>query len=206
VEIIILAITTFFIIKKLHSILGDESDRMYFDYENNNFKTLKEAEKVNKKNDIEGDFNYLTNEAKIYAKEICKKIDNFSLNTFQNIAIKVMEFVIKANNNQNKEEINKFLSKELAEVVCNSFNNEEKNNIILVSLKEAKLCDILKNGTTYDIVVLFDMEQINYTTDKNDNIINGNKSEIVNVKERWYFSHNINSKNQTWFVNKIEEI
>ena len=206
IEIIILAILSFFIIKKLHSILGEENDRLYFDNDQSEFRIIKTVEPINFKNEINEDFNYLTPEAKKYANEINSKMINFNLQKFQEIAIKVMESVIKANDIQDGSIIKKFLSKELADLVCNSFNNEEQNHIVLISLKEAKICDILKNNSIYEIVMLFDMEQINYTTDKNSNVIDGNKSEIVNVKERWYFSHNINSKDTTWFVRKIEEI
>lgn len=206
IEIIILAILSFFIIKKLHSILGEENDRLYFDNDQSEFRIIKTVEPINFKNEINEDFNYLTPEAKKYANEINSKMINFNLQKFQEIAIKVMEAVIKANDIQDISIIKKFLSKELADLVCNSFNNEEQNHIVLISLKEAKICDILKNNSIYEIVMLFDMEQINYTTDKNSNVIDGDKSEIVNVKERWYFSHNINSKDTTWFVRKIEEI
>ena len=206
IEIIILAILSFFIIKKLHSILGEENDRLYFDNDQSEFRIIKTVEPINFKNEINEDFNYLTPEAKKYANEINNKMINFNLQKFQEIAIKVMESVIKANDIQDSSIIKKFLSKELADLVCNSFNNEEQNHIVLISLKEAKICDILKNNSIYEIVMLFDMEQINYTTDKNGNVVDGNKSEIVNVKERWYFSHNINSKDTTWFVRKIEEI
>ena len=206
IEIIILAILSFFIIKKLHSILGEENDRLYFDNDQSEFRIIKTVEPINFKNEINEDFNYLTPEAKKYANEINSKMINFNLQKFQEIAIKVMESVIKANDIQDSSIIKKFLSKELADLVCNSFNNEEQNHIVLISLKEAKICDILKNNSIYEIVMLFDMEQINYATDKNSNVIDGNKSEIVNVKERWYFSHNINSKDTTWFVRKIEEI
>ena len=206
IEIIILAILSFFIIKKLHSILGEENDRLYFDNDQSEFRIIKTVEPINFKNEINEDFNYLTPEAKKYANEINSKMINFNLQKFQEIAIKVMESVIKANDIQDSSIIKKFLSKELADLVCNSFNNEEQNHIVLISLKEAKICDILKNNSIYEIVMLFDMEQINYTTDKNSNVIDGDKSEIVNVKERWYFSHNINSKDTTWFVRKIEEI
>ena len=206
IEIIILAILSFFIIKKLHSILGEENDRLYFDNDQSEFRIIKTVEPINFKNEINEDFNYLTPEAKKYANEINSKMINFNLQKFQEIAIKVMESVIKANDIQDSSIIKKFLSKELADLVCNSFNNEEQNHIVLISLKEAKICDILKNNSIYEIVMLFDMEQINYATDKNGNVIDGNKSEIVHVKERWYFSHNINSKDTTWFVRKIEEI
>jgi predicted lipid-binding transport protein (Tim44 family) len=49
------------------------------------------------------------------------------------------------------------------------------------------------------------MNQINYTTDKDGNVIDGDKSEIVDVNEKWTFTHSIISNNKTWFVDKIEE-
>lgn len=205
-EVIILAIFTFFVILKLKSILGEEHDKLYFDYKNQEFKTVKDADQLNFDESLNENFPNLTNEAKIYAKEISNKIDNFDLNKFKSIATKVLECVIKANDEQNKDDIKKFLSKELAELVCSSFSDEETNHIILVALNEAKICDILRNGFVYDIVLIFKMEQINYTTDKDNNVIDGSKSEVVNVKERWYFSHDFAKKDSTWFVRKIEEL
>ena len=132
IEIIILAILSFFIIKKLHSILGEENDRLYFDNDQSEFRIIKTVEPINFKNEINEDFNYLTPEAKKYANEINNKMINFNLQKFQEIAIKVMESVIKANDIQDSSIIKKFLSKELADLVCNSFNNEEQNHIVLI--------------------------------------------------------------------------
>ena len=213
IEIIIFAIIAFFVLKKLHSILGEEDDRLFFGTDDKQFyiKKMKDAEKVESetdeeiKNDIETNFNFLSEKAKNYAKELENKIDGFELKKFETISLRVLEIVIKANNDKDKNTIKKFLSKQLAEFVCSSFDNENKNNIILVECKESKIEDINKDGSIYNISVIFKMKQINYTTDKDGKVIDGDKSEIVDVNERWTFTHDISAKNKTWFVDKIEE-
>ena len=137
---------------------------------------------------------------------ICSKIQNFSLSKFQDISSKVLERVIKANNDKNENEIRQFLSKELAGFVINSFKNNEKNNIFLVSILENKIVDVIKTNEVFDIKVSFKMEQINYITDENNNIIEGNKHDIVLVNEMWTFTHDFSKKDNTWFVSQIKEI
>ncbi len=211
IEIIIFAIIAFFVLKKLHSILGEEDDRLFFDSDNKGFykQKIKDAEKIESEenNDVanEEEFNYLSENSLKYSKEISEKIDGFNLKKFQSIAIKVLEMVIKANNDKDKTTIKKFLSSPLCDVVCNSFDEDNKNNIILVECSEGKIENIEKNGSKFDIIILFKMKQINYTTDKNGAIIDGDKSEIIDVNEKWTFTHDFASKSKTWFVEKIEE-
>ena len=76
----------------------------------------------------------------------------------------------------------------------------------MVAIDKIEIIDIEKNGNTYKINVKFASQQINYTTDKENKIIDGSKTEIVKVVEKWTFVRNILSKNQTWFIEKIEEV
>ena len=39
-----------------------------------------------------------------------------------------------------------------------------------------------------------------------ENVVDGSKHEILDVKERWCFVHNMNSGNNTWFIDKVDEI
>ena len=167
---------------------------------------MKDAEIIETSDDFEEKFNYLSDSAKQYTKDICNKISGFSLEKFKTISSKVLECVIKANDEQNNNDIKKFLSKDLAEIVCSSFETEEKNHIILVSLNYSIILDVVKDGSIYDIIVEFQMEQINYTTNKDNEVIDGSKSEVIKVNEKWYFSHDFSKKDSTWFVRKIEEL
>ena len=209
IDLIILALIAYFIIRKLKSILGEESDEVYFGYnaKRNNNESIKDAEQIDISKNLDSEqFAKLSQDAKINATAICNRIKNFSLSKFQDISVKVLEQVIKANNDQNNEEIRKFLSKELAELVISSFKKNEKNNIFLVSLKKSEVVDVIKTGDIFDIKIQFDMEQISYITNENNEVIDGSKNEIINVEEIWTFTHDFNKKDRTWFVSNIQEI
>jgi len=214
IEIIILAIISFFLFKKLKSMLGDEYDDEMFGYGNETRKEkkrkIKDAEQVHEeekeKSELEsGDYNYLSAEALKNADTLRDEIGGFTLNRFKRIATKVLETVIKANEEQKKDEIKQFMTSELAEAVLASFAGENRNHIVLVSLDEAKIVDITKLGNQYCIDMKFKMQQINYTTNKDGEIIDGDKKEIINVCEKWSFIHTLGKKDATWFISKIEE-
>lgn len=225
IEIIIFAIISFFVLKKLHSILGKEDETIFFDDDIRDLhrRKMKEAERVKDEDNAETEAETNANESNEEAdedekilktlsptavkntEELKDKINGFTLNKFQEVSAKVLEMVIKANNDRDKNTIKKLLSTELADLVCTSFNEENKNNIILVECTENQIEDVEKSGKTYKILVNFKMKQINYTTDKDGNVIDGDKSEIVDVNEKWIFTHSIISNNKTWFVDKIEE-
>lgn len=211
-EIILLAIVVLFLFKKFKSILGEEYDSEMFGYDAIVIvkKKIKEAIKVDVKDELsKDDYKGLNETSKKYAVELSEKINGFSLEKFKKISSKVLESVLKATNEQNAEEIKKFFSKKLADNIISSFNQETKDYMILVSMKDIKIEDIVKNGNTYAINIVFDMQQINYTTQKKDSeevIIDGSKHEILDVKERWCFVHNMNSGNNTWFIDKVNEI
>ena len=207
--IIIFAILTFFVLKKLNSVLGEESDERFFGYEDrqkNKKYSMKDAERISKEVDNVEKFDYLSQSAKNNADEIGKKMSGFTLQKFQIVASNVMEEVIKANNNRDKSTIKKFLSNDLSMAIISSFDEENKNNIFLVSIDEAKIEDIIRKGDDFDIILKFKTQQINYITDKNDVLLEGSKTEIINVEEKWYFTHNLNSKDNTWLINRIEAI
>ena len=214
IEIIILAIISFFLFKKLKSMLGDEYDDEMFGYGNETRREkkrrIKDAEQVHEeekeKSELEsGDYNYLSAEALKNADTLRNEIGGFTLNRFKRIATKVLETVIKANEEQKKDEIKQLMTSELAEAVLASFAGENRNHIVLVSLDEAKIADITKLGNQYCIDMKFKMQQINYTTDKDGKVIDGDKKEIVNVCEKWSFIHTLGKKDATWFISKIEE-
>jgi len=208
-ELIVLALITYFIIKKLKSVLGEESDEVFFGYDaTKHDDKIKDAEQIDTDDDERqiDDFKYLSEEAKSNIDIIREKNENFSLLKFIKISNKVLECVIKANNEQNKSEIRKFLSNELAELVCNTYNDDKKNNIFLVSIRETKIIDVIKNNSVFDIKVMFNTEQIEYVTDSNNEVIDGNKNDVISINEVWTFTHNFKEKNSTWFVTKIEEM
>lgn len=211
-EILLLVIIAFFLFKKFKSILGEEYDSEMFGYDAIVVvkKKIKDAIKADIKSELSADnFRNLDDLSKKYAIELSEKIKGFSLEKFVKISSKVLENVLQATCEQNSEEIKKFFSKQLATNIISSFNKEIKEYIILVSLREVVIENILKNGSVYSINVVFDMQQINYTTQNDngvENVIDGSKHEILDVKEKWCFIHNINSGDTTWSIDKVNEI
>ena len=214
IEIIIFAIIAFVLFFKLKSILGEEYDDEMFGYNIKKRKkeNIKEAEYIKTETNEYNTENYqsLDNNSKEVYKELCEKIDGFSLEKFAIIASKVMESVLKANETKNKEDINSLLEKDLAKSIISSFDETEQHHTILVSIDETKIENITKVRNLYKICVIFSTQQIDYTTNNDDNnkevIINGSKYDVIKVKERWSFVHDISSKDKTWFIDNIDEV
>ena len=211
-EIILLAVVVLFLFKKFKSILGEEYDSEMFGYDAIVIvkKKIKEAVKVDVKDELlKDDFKGLDENSKKYAVELSEKISGFSLEKFTKISSKVLESVLKATNEHNVDEIKKFFSKKLADNIISSFNNDIRDNIVLVAMNNVEIENIAKNGSIYSINVIFTMQQINYTTKNEDgveNVVDGSKHEILDVKEKWNFVHNMNSGNNTWFIDKVDEV
>ena len=213
IEIIIFAIIAFILFFKLKSILGEEYDDEMFGYNSKRQKKehIKEAEYIKTERNEHDNENYqaLDNNSKELYEELCQKIDGFSLDKFVIISSKVMESVLKANETKNKEDINSLFEKDLAKGIISSFDNKEQHHTILVSIDETKIENITKVQSLYKICVIFSTQQIDYTTSSDNDkeeIISGSKHDVVKVKERWSFVHDISSKNKTWFIDSIDEV
>ena len=210
IDVIIFAIIAFLLIKKLISMLGDEHDQKVFGYDSTIFeqRAMKDAEPVDNmgRKDLFENFGYLSESAKDSVKKIALKINGFTLEKFQDIAIKVLEKTIKASNEKNENELKKLLSCELLEIFKQSFKSDDINQIILVEIENTKIEDVTQTKDVFEISISFKMKQINYTTDNKGNIIDGSKSNFVDVNERWFFTHDFTLKDATWFVNKIESL
>lgn len=213
IEIIILAILAFFIFKKLKSILGEEYDEQMFGYGMENKKRrIKDAEQIERADEVADDFNgedykSLSAQAKAHHKTLCDNINNFSISRFKTIVEKVISIALKANEEQDKDMVKKLFSRALAETIIQSFEENNINHIILIEVDNLSVVNITKKNNIYTIQVDCKTKQINYTTEKeNNNIVDGDKKEIVSVNERWSFSHDITSSDNTWFIEKIEAI
>ena len=213
IEIIILAILAFFIFKKLKSILGEEYDEQMFGYGASNKKRkIKDAEQIEQADEftdnLDGEeFKNLSAQAKAHYKTLCDNINHFSLFKFKTIVEKVMSIALKANEEQDKDMVKKLFSRSLAETIIQSFTENSINHIILIEIDNLSIANISKKNNIYTIQVDCKTKQINYTTERESgNIIDGDKKEIVSVNERWSFSHDITSNDNTWFIEKIEAI
>ena len=211
VDIIILALIAIYIIIKLYNIIG--SDNFSDDFSKKQtptkekvLKVVKEAEELvgietSKETEIIQGLkkSFKSNIAKI------KKIDhNFSLEKFLSNSEKAFESVIYAFTNNDSKTIN-LLTKEKANknfITAMKEQNKLKHevNIDIISFinKEIKELQLEKNIAR--ITLLFKTEQIFYILDKDENVLEGNKSKIEQIDDEWIFEKDLKSSNPIWYL------
>jgi predicted lipid-binding transport protein (Tim44 family) len=198
IDIIIFAILSVIVIKKLKSILGQEEDPA-----SNNQKTkIKniDAAIVYKTDPFES-FEYLDEASKSIAKKIIDNIPGFSLTVFEKISSKVLEIVINAYDKKDLKVLSELLTSKVLSSLQESINSSEKDRIALVSIKDKKIIKISQDDhDRFKIEILFNLEQIHYTEDENGNIVSGSKSDIVSTKECWSFV----KSDKNWLIEEIK--
>ena len=70
----------------------------------------------------------------------------------------------------------------------------------LISIEKTEIISALINDNYASIAVKFISQQINYISDKNGQIIEGRKDEIVQLTDSWTFRKDITSPNPNWVV------
>lgn len=216
-DIIIFAILTFFIVKKLKSILGEEHDEKMFGSGESSIpksmKTIINAVVVDNKqaktDPINDQFKYLNILSQEATRDIAHIIDGFTLEKFMLVSKKVVEIIIEAYNKQDKDKLTSLTSKEALHIFNASIENssESVDKIVLVSIEDSKIesVELNKRSNIATIKILFTMQQIHYMENKNGDLTSGSKTNINQVKEEWTFERNLsNSKTSTWFVTNIQ--
>ncbi len=75
--------------------------------------------------------------------------------------------------------------------------------IAIVSIKNIELIEVVSEENVISCTVLFETEQIKYTKKKNsDELIDGSKTRILQVKEEWSFI--ANQKDVSWMLTQIK--
>ncbi len=114
------------------------------------------------------------------------------------------EMVIEGFCKENKQILQNLLSEDLANKFLTNIDERNKNketlstNIISIDESLIKSAHIENNKAI--ISVNFISQQIIYTLDSKQNIINGSKDEINEVSDLWTFSRDIDSKNPNWTI------
>jgi predicted lipid-binding transport protein (Tim44 family) len=226
-DIIILAIVTFFIFLKLNKTIGkiDEEQKLSIQQKiqkqkehlanmlanqakscniNNTFNNQNSKEKiVGESNTISTIFPHLTSNSLENLQLIFEK-SNIDHHFFLKGAKMTFEIIINSFASGNLEE-----SKNL---ICPSifkgFNTmlqkrqQEKHSLItnLISIDEVSIVAASCNGNLANIIVKFSSKQINYIQDENRNIISGSKDQILNITDNWAFQRNLMSESPAWQV------
>ena len=194
-DIIILGLLALFLGFRLKNLLGDRSG---YGEDVNNLETYNE-----KKPDNNNVINL--NKKKISGEglEVLKKGDpNFSEEEFIIGAKQAFKIIIEAFVDSDVEKLKPLIDYELLKSFTKSISErearQEKQFVDIISIIKLDIVNISLNDNVASISIKIESEQIKYTIDKNDKIIDGNKEVSEIIKDKWVLERDTSSNNPNW--------
>ena len=194
-DIIILGLLALFLGFRLKNLLGDRSG---YGEDVNNLETYNE-----KKPDNNNVINL--NKKKISGEglEVLKKGDpNFSEEEFIIGAKQAFKIIIEAFVDSDVEKLKPLIDYELLKSFTKSISErearQEKQFVDIISISKLDIINISLNDNVASISIKIESEQIKYTIDKNDTIIDGNKDVSEIIKDKWVLERDISSNDPNW--------
>ena len=194
-DIIILGLLALFLGFRLKNLLGDRSG---YGEDINNLDTYNEK-KPDNNNVID------LNKKKISGEglEVLKKAEpNFSEEEFIIGAKQAFKIIIEAFVDSDVEKLKPLIDYELLKSFTKSISErearQEKQFVDIISINKLDIINISLNDNVASISIKIESEQIKYTIDKNDKIIDGNKEVSEIIKDKWVLERDISSNNPNW--------
>ncbi len=198
IDIIIFAIIAIFLVYRLKSILGQNSDGN----EQNNKIDIgkKDFTNVVKLGNSKSDVNdKKSNKDSIYSEDPTFNEKEF-LKGAQNFFEMVIDCFVKGNLKNIEMYIDDKLIKNFQSVIDERLQEEETLKINIIKMASIQIKDVKKLKNFLRISVLFESEQIKVLKDKKGEIIDGDQKKSILVKDLWTFERNIQSKDLNWIL------
>jgi predicted lipid-binding transport protein (Tim44 family) len=196
IDIIIFAVIAIFLIYRLKSILGQNSE--VNEQSNNPDIQSKKATNVVKLDDKKLDIN----NSKIDKNTIITIDPTFNENDFlkgaQNFFKMVIDSFVKGNLKDVIDFIDNKLIKNFQSVINERLEEKETLLINVTKMNSVQIKDIKRLKNYLRITVLFETDQIKVLKDKKGKIIDGDPKNSIVVKDLWTFEKQIQSKDLNW--------
>ena len=194
-DIIILGLLALFLGFRLKNLLGDRSG---YGEDVNNLETYNEK-KPDNNNVINLNKKIISGEG----LEVLKKGDpNFSKEVFLLGAKQAFKIIIEAFVDSDVEKLKPLIDYELLKSFTKSISErearQEKQFVDIISIIKLDIDNISLNDNVASISIKIESEQIKYTIDKNDKIIDGNKDVSEIIKDKWVLERDISSNDPNW--------
>ena len=194
-DIILLGLLALFLGFRLKNLLGDRSG---YGEDVNNLETYNE-----KKSDNNNVINLKKKKISGEGLEVLKKGDpNFSEEEFIIGAKQAFKIIIEAFVDSDIEKLKPLIDYELLKSFTKSISErearQEKQFVDILSIKKLDIINISLNDNIASISIKIESEQIKYTIDKNDKIIDGNKEVSEIIKDKWVLERDFSSNNPNW--------
>ena len=198
IDIIIFAIIAIFLVYRLKSILGQNSDGN----EQNNKIDIgkKDFTNVVKLGNRQSDSNdKKTNKDSIYSEDPTFNEKEF-LKGAQNFFEMVIDSFVKGELKDIQMYIDNKLINNFQLVIDERLREEESLKIDIIKMNSIQIKDVKKSKNFLRVSVLFESEQIKVLKDKKGKIIDGNQKKSILVKDLWTFEKEIQSKDLNWIL------
>ena len=198
IDIIIFAIIAIFLVYRLKSILGQNSDgneqNNKIDIGEKNFSNV--VKLGNKQLDVNEN---KTNKDTIHIDDPTFNEKEF-LNGAQNFFEMVIDSFVKGDLKNIEMYIDDKLIKNFKLVIDERLQEEESLKIKIIKMISIDIKNVKKLKNFLRISVLFESEQIKVLKDKKGKIIDGDQKNSILVKDLWTFEKKIQSKDLNWIL------
>jgi len=198
IDIIIFAIIAIFLVYRLKSILGQNSDgnkqNNKINIDKKNFTNV--VKLGNRQSDV--------NDKKISKDSIYSEDPTFNEKEFlkgaQNFFEMVIDSFVKGDLKNVETYIDNKLNKNFQLVIDERLQEKEILDINIIKTISIKIKDVKKLKNFLRVSVLFETEQIKVLKDKKGEIIDGDQKKSILVKDLWTFEKKIQSKDLNWIL------
>ena len=193
-DIVILGLLAIFLGFRLKNLLGDRSGygKDINNLENYDTKS-KDSNVINLNNKkISGD-----------GLETLTKVDpSFSEKDFLEGAKSAFIIIIEAFVDSDIEKLKPLLDYELLKSFTKSISEREarqdKQYVDILSINKINIINISIKDSIASITIQIESDQIKYTVDKNEKIIDGNNEVSEVIKDKWVLERDLSSNNPNW--------
>ena len=196
IDIIIFAIIAIFLVYRLKSILGQNS-------EGNEQNNKVNIGKRDFNNVVKLDSKKLDNTDVKENKNTISTIDpSFNEKEFlkgaQNFFEMVIDGFVKGNLKDIADYLDTKLLKSFQSVIDERLAEMETLKINIIKINSIQIKDVKKVKNFLRVSVLFETEQVKVLKDKNGKVIDGDQNKSILVKDLWTFEKKVQTKDLNW--------
>ena len=214
-DIIFFAILSLVIFNKIKNNLGKSND---IERNNSIKKFIKENINQSKQHNFpkivefanvsDDDLSAITDiEIRSDLRKVLKKANTKYKNFIAGAEIS-FDMIAKALHNKDKDNIKILFSEKIYPKFCKLIDGNEDLNrhVELISIKKTEIKSAKIVGNFAMIEVDFLSEQINFTYNNDDELLEGSRTQTVDVENLWVFKKDCNSKNPNWVISSMRMI
>lgn len=199
-DIIILALITFFLALKLFGAFGQKNNK------EQELDTNSQPVNKAKIKNVEVNLKNLTSEQKLQLLD-----PSFNNNSFLNNAKSAFKMILEAYATGDNLVLSKLLDVSMMRKFMYEISKREEKDIKceinVLKIPRAHMQDVSLDGSIATILVEIEAEIINYCYDaSNKEVVSGNKSKVEKDKHVWGFSRNLNSQDPNWMLVSVNKL